>query len=48
LLGLLFDLEVKATFNGLHVDVSQKIDPFITPAIRTSNPTIVGCSGYSE
>jgi hypothetical protein len=27
------------TFNGLHGLVSQKIEPFITTAVRTSNPT---------
>jgi hypothetical protein len=28
------------TFSGLHGVISQKINPFITTAVRTSNPTI--------
>jgi hypothetical protein len=27
------------TFNGLHGDISQKIELFITTAVETSNPT---------
>jgi hypothetical protein len=29
------------TFNGLHGVISQKIELFITTAVRTSNPTTI-------
>jgi hypothetical protein len=34
------------TFNGLHGIVSQKIEVFITTAVRTSNPTLEVCSEH--
>jgi hypothetical protein len=32
-------LKRRLTFNGLHGVISQKIEPFITTGVRTSNPT---------
>jgi hypothetical protein len=32
----------RLTFNGLHGVISQKTEPFITTALRTSNTTLIG------
>jgi hypothetical protein len=50
LLGLFFDaqngdgmflLNVGLNFNGLHGVISQMTEPFITTAVRSSNPTVL-------
>jgi hypothetical protein len=35
------------TFNGLHGIISQKIELFITTAVRTSSPTIIISDFYN-
>jgi hypothetical protein len=48
LLGLFFDTELyvlpkcRFTFNGIHGVISQKIEPCITTALRTSGATKYG------
>jgi hypothetical protein len=49
LLGLFLDAgdvppKRRLTFNGLHGVISQKIELFITTAVRTSNPTNLNCN----